>query len=163
MRYINKKVFLFLIILFLLAPPSCKETKKVTQEPTTGKISKPTTPTNKNEVTEEADDKDNTTEAEPEEPSGITIAQLNTQVGQEVNLKGNFWGWSGSKAGCQNELGTPPVTRSDWLLKLENGECIYMAGKTPEGMDNLKPKGEEVKISGTVKKTDKEQLYIELN
>jgi len=64
--------------------------------------------------------------------------------GREIVLEGIFQGWSGKCAG------SPPVTRSDWVLEDRTG-CIYVTGTIPTGVSLTNPKGERLILSCKIK------------
>jgi hypothetical protein len=77
--------------------------------------------------------------------------------GKSVVVSGLFSGWSGK---C---LGSPPKTRSDWMLESDN-VCIYVSGPTPEGTSARPPAkgiGLTVEIEGTVFLDKNNKPYIE--
>jgi len=83
---------------------------------------------------------------------GNILAESATYEGQTVTLKGEYRGW---EAG----YGSPPVTRSDWVLKNSTG-AIYVTGKSPSGFDPVNDIGKQVSVTGTVKIKDGKP-YIE--
>jgi len=72
--------------------------------------------------------------------------------GQKVTLKGEYRGWESGN-------GSPPVTRSDWVLK-DNSGVIYITGGKPDNFDPVKDIGKQVTVTGTVKTKDG-KAYIE--
>lgn len=86
------------------------------------------------------------------ERAKITISILKNYLGQTVTLNGQFMGWLA-------EAGSPPVTRSDWVLKDETG-LIYVTGKIP-GLYSNKDKGKALEITGLVKITPAGKIYLE--
>ncbi|MBN1755650.1 hypothetical protein JW877_05490 [bacterium] len=100
-------------------------------------------------------------EAADNEGVAVPNQEALLEVGSKVTLTGEFWGWSGTKAGCAGEISSPPVSKSDWIIKLDSGQCLYVVGPVPAGVDKLNPQGEKVEISGVVKELETGQIYIE--
>ncbi|MFH1381957.1 MAG: hypothetical protein ABIH70_03590 [Chloroflexota bacterium] len=77
----------------------------------------------------------------------LTIAAITTNPaqyeGKTVTLNGEYWGWEGG-------YGSPPVTRSDWLLKDATG-AIYVTGWAPAVFDPVNDRGKNISVSGVVK------------
>lgn len=69
-----------------------------------------------------------------------------------VTVSGEYRGW---EAG----YGSPPVTRSDWIVRDETGG-IYVTGKVSPGLDPVEDRGKEITVCGVVKVKDG-QTYIE--
>jgi hypothetical protein len=65
-------------------------------------------------------------------------------VGKEVVVWGEVKGWKGS---C---LSPPPLTRSDWMIE-DDGQCIYVSGDLPVGLNALNPSGEKISVKATIK------------
>lgn len=58
------------------------------------------------------------------------LASPQEYAGKEVEIVGYFRGWD-----LLGETGgSPPVTRSDWVIK-DQGGAIYVTGMLPEGLD----------------------------
>ncbi|HPS42059.1 MAG TPA: hypothetical protein PK040_05600 [Anaerolineaceae bacterium] len=80
-------------------------------------------------------------------------------TGKEVEIVGYFRGWDLlAEAG-----GSPPVTRSDWVIKDKSG-VIYVTGLLPEGLD---PSSKDeiwtiVRLRAIVE-TDGELIYLKAN
>ncbi len=72
--------------------------------------------------------------------------------GKTVTLSGEYRGW-------ESGYGSPPVTRSDWVLKDDTG-AIYITGKASPGLDPVEDRGQEITVYGVVKVKDN-QAYIE--
>jgi len=72
--------------------------------------------------------------------------------GKAVIIEGNYQGW---KAG----FGSPPVTRSDWLVQDATG-WLYVTGK-PAGLDPLGDVGLPIKVTGLVKITEDGKPYLD--
>jgi hypothetical protein len=83
----------------------------------------------------------------PADSKEINIANITANPaeyeGKSVTLSGEYRGW-------EPGYGSPPVTRSDWILKDESGG-IYITGKTSFGLDPDEDKGKEVTVRGVVK------------
>jgi hypothetical protein len=76
-----------------------------------------------------------------------TVANLletSELVGETVRVKGRCLGY-----GSDLVIGTPPRTRSDWVLE-DNGKAIYVTGPFPPGCSGLEPGKEPVVITGVV-------------
>lgn len=54
--------------------------------------------------------------------------------GQRIEIVGYFRGWDL----LEEVNGSPPVTRSDWVIADQSG-AIYVTGKLPEGLDPASP------------------------
>ncbi|MFC2022363.1 hypothetical protein ACFLTR_04060 [Chloroflexota bacterium] len=72
--------------------------------------------------------------------------------GKTVTLSGEYRGWEAGH-------GSPPVTRSDWILKDETG-AIYVTGKVSPGLDPVEDRGKKITVYGVAKVKDN-QAYIE--
>lgn len=87
----------------------------------------------------------------------ISIADITSKPteyeGKTVTLSGEYRGW-------EPGYGSPPVTRSDWILKDETG-AIYVTGKVSPGLDPVEDIGTKITVYGTVKVKDN-QAYIEV-
>ncbi len=97
-----------------------------------------------------------TTGGQIKEEERISIANITSNPtgyeGKTVTLSGEYRGWEAGH-------GSPPVTRSDWILKDETGS-IYITGKVSPGLDPVKDIGKKVTVQGTVRVKDS-QAYIE--
>ena len=86
----------------------------------------------------------------------ISIADITSNPaeyeGETVTLSGEYRGWEGGH-------GSPPVTRSDWVLKDETGS-IYVTGKVSPGLDPVEDIGKKITVCGIVRLKDN-QAYIE--
>jgi len=71
--------------------------------------------------------------------------------GKVVTIEGKYQGWKGG-------FGSPPVTRSDWLLQDATG-WLYVTGK-PAGLDPLSDVGRPIKVTGLVKITKGGEPYL---
>jgi len=80
------------------------------------------------------------------------IASPARHEGKTVTLTGEYRGWEPGH-------GSPPVTRSDWILKDETG-AIYVTGKLPPGFDPSQDVGRKITVSGVVR-VKNGQAYIE--
>ena len=87
---------------------------------------------------------------------GADIAEITSNPaeyeGKAVTVSGEYRGW---EAG----YGSPPVTRSDWILRDETG-AIYVTGKAPPGLDPVEDRGKELTVYGVIRVKD-DQAYIE--
>ncbi|MBN2542263.1 hypothetical protein JXI42_05310 [bacterium] len=146
------KYFALMIVVLLFLVSGCKEEKIKTEA--AGKSSEENVQVDQDKSEEAAEEK-----AYISYYSSIA----ESAEGAEVIVEGQFWGWSGTKAECVNEIGSPPVSRSDWILKLDDEHCIYVSGPVPVGLDKLEPHGEKTVIEGVVKKLESGQIYLELN
>jgi hypothetical protein len=72
--------------------------------------------------------------------------------GQVVTIEGEYQGWTGG-------FGSPPVTRSDWLVQDASG-WLYVTGK-PAGLDPVADVGQPIKVTGLVRITDDGEPYLE--
>ena len=72
--------------------------------------------------------------------------------GKTVTVSGEYRGW-------ESGYGSPPVTRSDWIVKDETGS-IYVTGRVSPGLDPSEDIGKKITVSGVVKVKDG-QAYIE--
>ena len=86
----------------------------------------------------------------------INIAEITanatTYAGKAVVLSGEYRGWEAGH-------GSPPITRSDWILKDATG-AIYVTGKAPTGFDPQKDIGQKLTVQGIVRVKDG-KAYIE--
>jgi len=71
--------------------------------------------------------------------------------GKVVTIEGKYQGWKGG-------FGSPPVTRSDWLVQDATG-WLYVTGK-PAGLDPLGDVGRPIKVTGLVKITKDGEPYL---
>lgn len=94
--------------------------------------------------------------AEKAATAPLTIAEITANtaayVGKTVLLSGEYRDWEAGH-------GSPPVTRSDWILK-DGTAAIYVTGKIPSGLDPQKDMGKKVTVQGIVKVKDG-RVYIE--
>jgi hypothetical protein len=71
--------------------------------------------------------------------------------GKVVTIEGKYQGWKGG-------FGSPPVTRSDWLIQDATG-WLYVTGK-PAGLDPLDDVGRPIKATGLVRITKDGEPYL---
>lgn len=129
----------FGLILFLLVlPAACLGEEQVSS---TGMASSP------------AEDEGETLPGSGEQ---VTIADITSNPaeyeGETVTLSGEYRGW-------ESGHGSPPVTRSDWVLKDETG-AIYVTGRVSPGLDPVEDRGKKITVYGMVRVKDG-QAYIE--
>ena len=88
-------------------------------------------------------------------PTEATIGDIRATPGvydgKVVTIEGKYQGW---KAG----FGSPPVTRSDWLVQDATG-WLYVTGK-PAGLDPLGDVGCPIKVTGLVRITKDGEPYL---
>jgi hypothetical protein len=63
-----------------------------------------------------------------------------------------YQGWLGG-------YGSPPVTRSDWLVEDHTG-WLYVTGKPAGDLDPLDDTGRPIKVTGQVELTEKSEPYL---
>jgi hypothetical protein len=89
-------------------------------------------------------------------PSEATIGEIRTASalyeGQTITIEGVYQGWQG---GC----GSPPVTRSDWLVEDATG-WLYVTGKPAGALDPLDDIGRPIKVTGQVELTEEGEPYL---
>ncbi|MBI2843753.1 MAG: hypothetical protein HYX78_10170 [Armatimonadetes bacterium] len=85
------------------------------------------------------------------------VNNVDAAVGQLVQITGTYMGWRPDPKAPACKPG-PPVTRSDWAVSDETG-CIFVTGRS--GLDPISDIGKKISVSGTVKKTEKGQPYVE--
>ena len=94
--------------------------------------------------------------ASPLSPVEATIGEIKaTPVayeGKVVTIEGVYQGWKGG-------YGSPPVTRSDWLVEDATG-WLYVTGK-PAGLDPLDDVGHPIKVTGQVELTKEGEPYLD--
>jgi len=96
-------------------------------------------------------------QAAPELPSPIKasigdIRRVPTAYeGKVVTIEGKYQGWKGG-------FGSPPVTRSDWLVQDATG-WLYVTGK-PSGLDPLGDVGRPIKVTGAIRITKDGEPYL---
>lgn len=86
----------------------------------------------------------------------VSIADITSNPteykGRTVTISGEYRGWEPGH-------GSPPVTRSDWILKDETGS-IYVTGKVSPRLDPVEDIGKKITVYGIVRVKDS-QAYIE--
>jgi len=89
-------------------------------------------------------------------PSEATIGEIREASalyeGQMVTVEGVYQGWQGG-------LGSPPVTRSDWLVEDTTG-WLYVTGKPAGDLDPLDDIGRPIKVTGQVEMTEEGEPYL---
>ena len=92
----------------------------------------------------------------PPPPAEATIGEIRATPiayeGKVVTIEGMYQGWKGG-------YGSPPVTRSDWLVQDATG-WLYVTGK-PAGLDPLGDVGHPIKVTGQVKLTEEGEPYLD--
>ena len=92
----------------------------------------------------------------PPPPSGATIGDIRAASalyeGQTVTIEGVYQGW-------RSGYGSPPVTRSDWLLEDTTG-WLYVTGKPAGNLDPLDDIGRPIKVTGQVELTEAGEPYL---
>ena len=92
----------------------------------------------------------------PPPPAEATIGEIRATPiayeGKVVTIEGMYQGWKGG-------YGSPPVTRSDWLVEDATG-WLYVTGK-PAGLDPLGDVGHPIKVTGQVKLTEEGEPYLD--
>jgi len=87
---------------------------------------------------------------------GATIGEIRTAPilyeGQTVTIDGVYQGWKGG-------YGSPPVTRSDWLVEDASG-WLYVTGKPAGELDPLVDVGRPLKVTGQVEITEDGEPYL---
>ena len=152
------KTICVLMVIFSLFFCGCKEKKQSSNEPTSSNVVSSQSQKDIADLTDVAAHNTNTNS------SASALDEMpNFHIGDTVTLEGEFLGWNASKAGCKNQISSPPVTRSDWILKISGKFCIYVTGHVPAGVDKLSPKGEKIKVTGTIKQTESGQIYLYVN
>lgn len=89
---------------------------------------------------------------------GSIVGNVDAALGQTVQLSGTYLGWRPDPNSQACRQG-PPVTRSDWAISDRTG-CIFVTGRS--GLDPTDDYGKSITVSGVVKKTEKDQPYIEV-
>jgi len=74
-----------------------------------------------------------------------------TYEGRVVTIEGEYLGWKGG-------YGSPPVTRSDWLVQDATG-WLYVTEK-PAGLDPLHDVGYSIEVTGLVRLTKDGEPYL---
>lgn len=73
---------------------------------------------------------------------GSIVRDPATFKGSFISLKATFLGWK-----ADQDIGAPPVTRSDWIVRGEDGSNIYCTGRMPEGLRPSDPEARGIRIS----------------
>jgi len=88
-------------------------------------------------------------------PAKATIGEIRSTPsayeGKAVTIEGEYQGWQGG-------FGSPPVTRSDWLVQDATG-WLYVTGKAA-GLDPLSDVGHPIKVTGLVRLTQDGEPYL---
>ena len=91
----------------------------------------------------------------PVPPAKVNIGDIRgapiAYEGKVVTVEGKYQGWKGG-------FGSPPVTRSDWLVRDATG-WLYVTGK-PSGLDPLGDVEHPIKVTGLVKITKDGEPYL---
>jgi len=91
----------------------------------------------------------------PAPPAEATIGEIRAAPTayeeRVVTIEGVYQGWKGG-------YGSPPVTRSDWLVQDATG-WLYVTGK-PAGLDPLDDVGHPIKVTGQVELTKEGEPYL---
>jgi hypothetical protein len=88
----------------------------------------------------------------PEPAIGDIKATPALYQGQTVIIEGLYQGWQGG-------YGSPPVTRSDWLVEDATG-WLYVTGKPAGALDPLDDIGRPIKVTGQVELTEEGEPYL---
>jgi hypothetical protein len=92
----------------------------------------------------------------PTPPPGATIGEIRDNPtfyqGRTVTVEGVYQGWQGG-------YGSPPVTRSDWLVEDDTG-WLYVTGKPAGSLDPLDDIGRPIKVTGQIELTDDGEPYL---
>ena len=78
-------------------------------------------------------------------PKQIAISEITSDStkyeGQKVAISGEYRGW-------ETGHGSPPVTRSDWIIK-DNSGSMYVTGRV--ALDPTKNVGKNITVYGTIR------------
>jgi len=88
----------------------------------------------------------------PEATIGEIRAAPTLYEGQTVTIEGVYQGWQGG-------YGSPPVTRSDWLLE-DNTGWLYVTGEPAGDLNPLDDIGRPIKVTGQVELTEEGEPYL---
>jgi len=92
----------------------------------------------------------------PPPPSEPTIGEIRTAQalyeGQTVTIEGVYQGWQGG-------YGSPPVTRSDWLVEDATG-WLYVTGEPAGDLNPLDDIGRPITVTGQVELTGEGEPYL---
>jgi hypothetical protein len=83
---------------------------------------------------------------------GGIMADPELYQGHTVTVEGVYQGW-------QDGHGSPPLTRSDWLVEDDTG-WLYVTGKPPGDLDPTDDIGHPLKVTGRVELTDDGEPYL---
>ncbi len=158
MRYV---INICIVIFFLLGCSSkLSENKVQPNDEKTPLKEKQDLSAKQNQVISENTNQDSNNDKEAIQLKKLDSSIMNMSEGSIIETSGQFWGWQAKKAGCQN-LGNPPVSRNDWILKVENSMCFYVTGKIPAGVEITKPNGELLKLKLIVHYQSDGTMYFE--
>ena len=78
-----------------------------------------------------------------------------------VSLKATFLGWKADKG---QDVGAPPVTRSDWIVRGDDGTCIYCTGRMPDQLrpDDPSARGRCITVLGQVHLDANGRPYVDV-
>jgi len=89
-------------------------------------------------------------------PSEATIGEIKAAPAlfesERVTVEAIYQGWQGG-------YGSPPVTRSDWLVEDATG-WLYVTGQPPGGLDPLSDTGRPIRVTGQVELTGGGEPYL---
>lgn len=92
----------------------------------------------------------------PPLPSESVIGEIRAAPalyeGQTVTIEGVYQGWQGG-------YGSPPVTRSDWLLEDETG-WLYVTGEPAGELHPMIDVGRTLTVTGQVELTEEDEPYL---
>jgi hypothetical protein len=88
----------------------------------------------------------------PEATIGEIRADPAIYEGQTVTIEGVYQGWQGG-------YGSPPVTRSDWLVEDASG-WLYVTGKPAGELDPLVDVGRPLQVTGSIELTEEDEPYL---
>ncbi|RCK78439.1 MAG: hypothetical protein OZSIB_1359 [Candidatus Ozemobacter sibiricus] len=91
-------------------------------------------------------------------PLADIVANPSAFVGKLVSVQATFQGW-------RNAPGSPPVTRSDWVIQAPGGPSIYCTGQYPEDLRPEDPAalGRPVTVLGQVMLATNGQPYLQVS
>ncbi len=92
----------------------------------------------------------------PTPPAGATIGEIRADPshyrGQTVAVEGVYQGW-------KEGHGSPPLTRSDWLVEDDTG-WLYVSGKAAGDLNPMDDIGRPIKVTGRIELTDEGEPYL---
>jgi hypothetical protein len=92
----------------------------------------------------------------PTPPAGAAIGEIRADPthyrGQTVTVEGVYQGW-------QEGHGSPPLTRSDWLVADDTG-WLYVTGKAAGDLDPTGDIGHPLRVTGRVELTSEGEPYL---